>query len=91
MRPKRNMTNVLKRSMTKDLNKGGSMPNLWIILLIVWAAGTVASYAEIHQQRWHYHKAIERIGLAMLWPVTVIAVCWTFACWIFDREKGPFS
>ena len=50
------------------------MLDLWIILFVAWAAGVVASYTELHGQRWHYHLLSQRVGLALLWPVTLIAL-----------------
>ena len=61
---------------------------LYLLIFIIWLSGAIASFCELHAQRWHHLKIQERLALAMLWPLNLILTIWISIKWIKGLIKG---
>jgi len=61
---------------------------LYMLIFIIWLSGAIASFCELHAQRWHHPSIRERLVLAMIWPLNVIITVWFTFKWIIKLIKG---
>lgn len=61
---------------------------IYVLIFIIWLAGAIASFTQLQQFYWRHSKLMEKIVIALVWPIDFLLSCWTLLKWIKRNITG---